>query len=84
MTGMKGENIIDDSVWIFKTHFPLHDYKSEVGKASKIISTVRNPLDTLNSMYIMAKTNCLGASMTEESFAQDYEEFRAFCKSSTS
>ena len=50
--GLKAETIIDDRVWMFKTHFPLASMDqpgNEVQLANKVICCVRNPLDSIAS-----------------------------------
>ena len=49
MQGMKGENVIDDTCWIVKTHSPLQEPANPVFSANKVVVVVRNPLDTIFS-----------------------------------
>ena len=45
--GLKGEAIVDDRVWIVKTHHPARTQKCLSFTASKIVVLVRNPLDVI-------------------------------------
>lgn len=49
--GFKGEQIVDDSVWICKTHYPLifpADLNQTAGKA---VCCIRNPMDVIMSEF---------------------------------
>ena len=53
--GMKGEGKINNRVWIIKTHFPESDgYKKFL--ANKCVLLVRNPMDSIMSLYNMIVT----------------------------
>jgi len=47
--GMKGEDIVDGSVWVVKTHSPWCMDEAPVFHANKCIMIVRNPLDVVIS-----------------------------------
>ncbi|KAJ0397562.1 hypothetical protein P43SY_003437 [Pythium insidiosum] len=68
--GMKGEGVVDDSVWFVKTHFP-----ERVGwkpfKIQKAILVVRNPWDAIDSYFNMTLTNSHNKSIHES----QYERF---------
>ena len=49
MSGLKGENVVDDTVWIVKTHSPLYDVENLSFGANKVVLVVRNPLDSMIS-----------------------------------
>ena len=49
MQGMKGEDIVDDTAWICKTHSPWIMPEAPVFQCNKMISIIRNPLDTFIS-----------------------------------
>ena len=53
--GMQGEGIVDDRVWIVKTHFPERMGGAQMG-VHKCLLVVRNPLDCMVSMYNMIAT----------------------------
>ena len=50
LTEFKGEEIVDDSVWIRKSHDPLYT-DAKIMKANKILCCVRNPFDTIVSGF---------------------------------
>ena len=51
MQGAKGEAIIDDSVWLVKTHYPWIPPAPISFDANRTIVVVRNPLDSILSWY---------------------------------
>ena len=56
--GMAGEEIVDDTVWIAKTHTPWIMPDSPPFPCNKIIVIVRNPLDTnLSWLHLVAMNN---------------------------
>ena len=69
MQGLRGEHTFDDSVWIYKSHSPLHMPGNPILKANKVIVIVRNPLDPLPSFLNMMGT---GDHVTKPPF--NYEE----------
>ncbi|RLN92746.1 hypothetical protein BBJ28_00004294 [Nothophytophthora sp. Chile5] len=68
--GMKGEGVVDESVWFVKTHFP-----ERVGwkpfPVKKAILVVRNPWDAIDSYFNMTLTNTHNKSLHES----QYERF---------
>ncbi|KAF1324048.1 Transmembrane 9 superfamily member 2, partial [Globisporangium splendens] len=68
--GMKGEGVVDESVWFVKTHFP-----ERVGwkpfNVKKAILVVRNPWDAIDSYFNMTLTNTHNKSLHES----QYERF---------
>lgn len=70
--GMKGEGVVDESVWFVKTHFPERvGYKEFPVK--KAILVVRNPWDAIDSYFNMTLTNTHNKSLDES----QYERFAA-------
>ncbi|KAL4138538.1 hypothetical protein PRIC2_002043 [Phytophthora ramorum] len=68
--GMKGEGVVDESVWFVKTHFPERvGYKDFPAK--KAILVVRNPWDAIDSYFNMTLTNTHNKSLHES----QYERF---------
>ncbi|KAF4317267.1 hypothetical protein BBO99_00008171 [Phytophthora kernoviae] len=68
--GMKGEGVVDESVWFVKTHFPERvGYKAFPAK--KAILVVRNPWDAIDSYFNMTLTNTHNKSLQES----QYERF---------
>ena len=49
MQGLKGEHIVDDTVWVVKSHSPWIMPESQLFSANKVIVVVRNPLDAILS-----------------------------------
>jgi hypothetical protein len=49
MMGMKGEEIVDDTVWVVKTHSPWCMPLAPKFTANKMVIVVRNPLDVILS-----------------------------------
>jgi len=56
MQKMKGEDIVDDTVWIVKTHSPWCMPYAPKFKAQKIMVIVRNPLDVIPSWLNLVST----------------------------
>jgi len=56
MQKMKGEDIVDDTVWIVKTHSPWCMPYAPVFKAQKIMVIVRNPIDVILSWLNLVST----------------------------
>ena len=58
MQGMKGEDIVDDTVWVVKSHSPWIMHEAPVFHSNKVIVIVRNPLDTnLSWLHLVAMAN---------------------------
>lgn len=57
-SGLLGEEIIDDSCWINKTHYPLLHHEDSAFKASKIIYLTRHPIDVIPSFVHLILTSC--------------------------
>lgn len=58
MMGMKGEDIVDDTVWVVKSHSPWIMPFAPVFHANKLIIVVRNPLETaLSWLNLVAMNN---------------------------
>ena len=51
MQGAKGTDIVDDTVWVVKTHYPWIPPEPNVFSASRSLVVVRNPLDSIVSWY---------------------------------
>ena len=54
MQGMRGEHIVDDTCWIVKSHSPWVMMEAPTFYSNKVISIVRNPLDTCISWLHLA------------------------------
>ena len=51
MLGAKGEEIVDDSIWVVKTHYPWITPSNLTFSANRTLVVVRNPLDSLLSWF---------------------------------
>ncbi|CAI5733246.1 unnamed protein product [Hyaloperonospora brassicae] len=72
--GLKGEGVVDDSVWFVKTHFPERvGYKAF--PVHKVILVVRNPWDALDSYFNMTLTNTHNQSVHESQYARFRERW---------
>ena len=67
--GLKGENLVDDTCWVIKTHSPWCMPFAPPFKANKMICIVRNPLDVIVSWLDLMST---GSHAQKASF--EYEE----------
>ena len=56
MQKMKGEDIVDDTCWIIKTHSPWCMLYAPKFKCQKIMCVVRNPLDIIISWFNLCNT----------------------------
>lgn len=56
--GMLGEETVDNSCWISKTHAPLTQDKPTAFDADKIIYITRHPIDVFPSMMSLMFTQC--------------------------
>ena len=63
--GMAGEGQIDDRVWIVKSHFPERIGRAKFA-ANKCIIIVRNPLDSIFSLFNMVATTTHSESISQE------------------
>ncbi|OQS00964.1 hypothetical protein ACHHYP_20085 [Achlya hypogyna] len=70
--GMKGEGVVDDSVWFVKSHYPERSGYKPV-PVHKAILVVRNPWDAINSYFNMTLTNSHNKSVHDS----QYERFAA-------
>lgn len=61
IAGMKGEDIVDDSVWIVKTHSPWCMPYAPIFYAQKQIVVLRNPMDVINSWLELITMTCHSA-----------------------
>lgn len=48
---MLGESIVDDRVWVIKSHYPYPMNDSGPINANKVICCARNPLDAIHSLF---------------------------------
>ena len=50
LSEFKGEETVDDQVWIFKSHDNKWNQGNMLCKANKVVCCVRNPADTIASL----------------------------------
>ena len=60
--GLKAEGIMDDRVWMVKTHYPERAGTDQL-RAKKCILVVRNPLDCIMSLFHMIGTGSHNSSV---------------------
>ena len=60
-SGLRGESINDDTVWIVKTHYPWvmqNFFRIPPCPINKFIAIVRNPMDVFESHAHLYSTSC--------------------------
>jgi len=58
MQGLKGEDTVDDTCWVIKSHSPWVMPDAPVFHANKCIVVVRNPLDSnISWLHLLAMNN---------------------------
>lgn len=70
----KGENIVDDTVWICKTHYPSPVFRAKEADFNKVLCCVRQPLDTLASLMHFFVSFTMDKPIAGE-FEKDAPEF---------
>lgn len=70
LMGLAGEGLVDKRVWVVKTHYPERYGKTKF-YAERAILLVRNPLDSITSLFNMVCTGSHNRSIQDE----DYEKF---------
>lgn len=65
--GMAGEGLVDNRVWIVKTHYPERHGKTKF-QAHRCILLVRNPLDCITSLFHMVATGSHEQSIVDSDF----------------
>lgn len=68
--GLAGQGVLDDSVWIVKTHSPIDNGKTIDFEATKTICCVRNPYDAILSQF---NFNCTWTHSKKVSFELNQE-----------
>lgn len=73
-SGLRGESIINETIWIYKTHYPWTMHKI-VGvppsPVNKYIAIVRNPMDSFESHAHLYNTACHSAKVPYQ-FSESY------------
>ena len=67
--GLNGEGLVDKRVWIVKTHYPERYGKTKF-YAERNILCVRNPLDSITSLFNMVCTGSHNKSIDEGDYAK--------------
>ena len=67
LMGLAGEGLVDKRVWIVKTHYPERYGKTKF-YAERIILLVRNPLDSITSLFNMVCTGSHNRSVDDQDF----------------
>lgn len=67
--GLPGEGIVDEKVWIVKTHYPERYSTARFG-AQRVILAVRSPLDCIASLFHMIGSGTHDCSISEEDFTK--------------
>lgn len=75
--GLAGEGLVDKRVWITKTHYPERYGKSKFG-AERAILLVRNPLDSLASLFNMVCSGTHDLSIEDEDFVKFKDHWHEF------
>lgn len=70
LMGLAGEGLVDKRVWVVKTHYPERYGKTKF-YAERAILLVRNPLDSITSLFNMVCTGSHNRSISDS----DYEKF---------
>ncbi|CDW75049.1 fbox domain containing protein [Stylonychia lemnae] len=81
LNGFKGEAYIDDRVWIQKTHHPMDTYHIGQSKGNRLISTIRNPLDTVVSCYELFCTDLQSYCFPDQYYEEKRDHFWKFAQS---
>jgi len=68
--GLPGEGLVDDRVWISKTHYPERYSSSRFG-ANRAILAVRSPLDCITSLFHMIASGTHDCSIEEADFEKN-------------
>ena len=74
--GFKGEGIVDDRIWINKTHFPYRIPYDKEYTTNAILLCVRNPLDVIISNFLFLCTLTHNKCINE--CPQDFTEWDSF------
>jgi hypothetical protein len=56
LNGLKGQYVVDERVWITKSHHPALQPKVLNFESDKVLCVVRNPLDSIISTANLANT----------------------------
>ena len=74
MTGLIGEEVSDDSVWVIKSHEPMRICNERDFTTNKIIITARNPFDVIVSCVHFLETKTHDKQIVND-FAKEDPDF---------
>lgn len=69
LMGLAGEGLVDKRVWIVKTHYPERYGKTKF-YAERVILLVRNPLDSMVSLFNMVCTGSHNRSVHDKDYVK--------------
>jgi hypothetical protein len=75
--GLAGEGLVDQTVWLVKTHYPERFGKLQF-YSQRCVLCVRNPLDAMVSLYHMVGTSSHHLSMIDEDFSKHPDVWAEF------
>lgn len=75
--GLEGEGLVDERVWVIKTHFPER-YMSARYACHRAIMAVRSPMDCITSLFHMIGSSTHDCSIEESDFAKNIEDWEAW------
>ncbi|CDW71074.1 fbox domain containing protein [Stylonychia lemnae] len=81
LNGFKGEGYLDDRVWIQKSHYPMQTFHVGMSKANRVITTIRNPLDTTISCYELFCTHMQSFCFSDQYYEEKRDHFTKFLQS---
>ena len=67
LMGLAGEGLVDKRVWVVKTHYPERYGKTKF-YAERAILLVRNPLDSITSLFNMVCTGSHNRSIHDDDY----------------
>ena len=76
----KGEDIVNDHVWICNSTYPLTEPSNHPQKVNKVICLVRNPLDAIVSQFHLMMTWTLDKVPEGECHLKFPDHFDRFVK----
>jgi hypothetical protein len=75
--GLNGEGLVDKRVWIVKTHYPERYGKTKF-YAERCVLCVRNPIDSITSLFNMVCTGSHNKSIHNGDYTKFYEQWSEF------
>lgn len=75
--GLQGEGLVDKRVFVVKTHYPERYGKTKF-YSEKCILEIRNPLDSITSLFNMVCTGSHNKSIHNDDYAKFFEQWHEF------